>query len=90
MSKTQTVGVEPIDRLEEKVRRLVGLLEQFKADHMRALEDNRRLAAQVEALTDRLQTAETASSDAATLREERDLVRARVTEILDRLEGLDL
>jgi regulator of replication initiation timing len=90
MSKSPTVGVEPIDRLEEKVRRLVGLLEQLKTDHARALEDNRRLGAQVEALNDRLQAAESASTEVTTLREERDLVRARVTEILGRLEALEL
>jgi len=90
MSKSPTVGIEPIDRLEEKVRRLVTLLEQLKTDHARALEDNRRLGAQVEALNDRLQAAESASSEVTTLREERDLVRSRVSEILDRLEGLEL
>jgi regulator of replication initiation timing len=90
MAKIQTVGVEPIERLEEKVRLLVNLLEKLRADQGRLAEENRQLRTQVDQLEERLMHAESASSEVTALRTERDSIRARVEDILGQLEGLQL
>lgn len=92
MAKTATRGVdlEPIDRLEEKLKLLVSMVERMKADQARAAEENQRLAREVDALRGRLASSETASNELAALREERDVIKTRVTEMLDQLEALNL
>jgi regulator of replication initiation timing len=90
MAKAQALGLEPIERLEEKVRLLVGLLDKLRSDQASLTEENRHLRSQVEELRDRLSAAESASGELTALRQERDAVRARVAEILDHLEGLEV
>ena len=90
MAKTQALGLEPIERLEEKVRLLVGLLDKLRSDQARLIEENRLLRSQTEELRDQLGAAESASGELTALRQERDAVRARVAEILDHLEGLEV
>ena len=80
---TRTVDLAPIDRLEDKVKALVALVERLKGDAA-------RLAREVEGLHTRLADAETASDEVLSLREERDIVRTRVAELLEQLEGLSL
>jgi regulator of replication initiation timing len=87
---TRTVDLAPIDRLEDKVKALVALVERLKGDASRLAEDNARLGREVEGLHTRLADAETASDEVLSLREERDIVRARVAELLEQLEGLSL
>jgi regulator of replication initiation timing len=84
------VDLEPIDRLEEKVRMLVAMIDRLRADHARAAEENTRLARELDASKARLAEAEGAGSEVATLREERDLIRSRVTEMLAQIESLKL
>ena len=87
---TRTVDLAPIDRLEDKVRALVALVERLKGDAARLAEDNARLAREVEGLHTRLADAATTSDEVLSLREERDVVRTRVAELLEQLEGLSL
>ena len=93
MAKTATapsVELEPIDRLEEKLKRLVDMVDRMRADQSRAAEENQRLTREIEALRSRLAAGETAASELSTLREERDLIRSRVGEMLEQLEALNL
>ncbi len=92
MAKTATrsIDLEPIDRLEEKVKLLVTMVERMKADQARAVEENQRLAREVEALRGRLASSESLSTELSTMKEERDVIRTRVTEMLDQLEALSL
>ena len=87
---TRSVDLAPIDRLEDKVKALVALVERLRGDAARLAEDNARLAREVEGLHTRLSDAETASGEVLSLREERDIVRTRVAELLEQLEGLSL
>ncbi len=87
---TPTVDLAPIDRLEEKVKALVALVERLKGDAGRLAEDNARLAREVEGLHAQLSDAESRSGEVLALREERDLVRNRVAEMLEQLEGISL
>ena len=81
--------LDPIDRLEEKVRMLVGIVTQLRADHARATEENVRLALELDSVRTRLAESEaTTGTELTALREERDLIRSRVTEMLEQLEAI--
>jgi regulator of replication initiation timing len=92
MAKTATpsVELEPIDRLEEKVKRLIGLVDRMKSEQVRQTEENQRLSHELEALRTRLASSETVASELSALRDERDLIRTRVGDMLDQLEALNL
>ena len=55
------IDLDPIDRLEEKVRTLVSIVTQLRADHARVTEENGRLARELDNLRSRL-TAESAAT----------------------------
>jgi regulator of replication initiation timing len=80
--------LDPIDRLEEKVKLLVGVVTQLRNEHARATEENTRLAREIDGLRARLADSEASSSELSALRDERDLIRSRVAEMLDQLEAL--
>ncbi len=84
------VDLEPIDRLEEKVRMLVGMIDRLRAENARASEDNARMARELDTLRAQLAEAEGTGVELTSLREERDLIRTRVTEMLEQIESLNL
>ena len=86
----RTVDLEPIDRLEEKIKLLVGMVTTLRAEQARAADEQARLEQEIDTLRARLADAESAGSELSTLREERDVIRARVTEMLSHLEGLSI
>jgi regulator of replication initiation timing len=92
MMKTavRSVDLEPIDRLEEKVKLLVGMVERMKSEQASAAEENQRLSREVDSLRSRLSAGETVASELSTLKEERDVIRTRVGEMLEQLEALNL
>jgi FtsZ-binding cell division protein ZapB len=91
MVKTgRVVDLEPIERLEEKVKLLVALISRLRAEQARATEENGRLTRELEAARLRVRDVEAASAETAGLKEERDLIRARVSEMLAQLEALNL
>src|SRR2546425_9562304 len=92
MAKTATrsVELEPIDRLEEKVKLLVGMVERMKAEQARAAEENQRLLREVESMRARLASSEGLVSELSSLKEERDVIRSRVIDMLEQLEALSL
>jgi FtsZ-binding cell division protein ZapB len=86
----RTVDLEPIDRLEEKVRLLVGIVDRLRAEAVRAADENARLARELDAQRARAADIENANADMATLREERALIRSRVDDMLKQIESLKL
>ena len=84
----RTVDLEPIDRLEEKVKLLVSVVAQLRAEHARALDENARLTQDLESLRARLADAESAISELDALRDEREVIRTRVSEMLEQLEAI--
>jgi regulator of replication initiation timing len=91
MAKTATSSaVEPIDRLEEKIKLLVSVIGRLRGEQARALEDNARLQREVESLKARISDAESAASELTELRGERDQIRSRVSEMLQQLDALNL
>ena len=92
MAKVAVRGVdlEPIDRLEEKIKLLVGVIDRLRADQARAADDNTRLTRELDGLRARLTEAEGSSTELTALREERALIRSRVDEMLSTIESLNL
>ena len=90
MAKTMAAGTEPLDRLEEKIKLLVSTITRLKGEHTRLTEDNGRLQRELTAVQERLGQAEQAGTEISALREERDLIRTRVGEILAELDILKL
>lgn len=88
--KTTAPGLEPIDRLEEKIKLLVNTIVRLKGDQTRLADDNARLQREVDALKAGVADAANKSAEMTSLREERDLIRTRVTEMLHQLDGLNL
>jgi len=84
------VDLEPIDRLEEKIKLLVGVIDRLRADQARAADENTRLARELDGLRARLTEAEGSSTELTALREERALIRSRVDEMLSTIESLNL
>ena len=87
---TRSVDLEPIDRLEEKVKLLVSLVERMKLETARAAEENQRLSQEIDGLRARLASSEGIGAELTTMKEERDVIRTRVTDMLQQLEALSL
>jgi len=84
------VEFEPIDRLEEKVTLLVTMLARLRADQARAAQENARLTQEVASLQVQLADARQASTEVTALREERDVIRGRVSDMLQQFEQIAL
>ena len=84
----RTADVEPIDRLEEKIRRLVALITELRAEQSRSADENARLTQEIALLRARLADAEASGVELTALRDEREMIRTRVTEMLEQLEGI--
>ena len=107
------VDLEPIDRLEEKITRLVTMVAELRASQARVLEErdraleertriqddarnelaraqqeHARLVQEADALRARLAEADATSTELLALRDERDVIRSRVSEMLQQLDAL--
>jgi len=87
---TRSVELEPIDRLEEKLKLLVGMVERMKSEQARAAEENQRLSRELESMRARLAASEMLAGELSSLKQERDVIRTRVTDMLEQLEALSL
>lgn len=87
-SLARTPDLEPIDRLEEKVKRLVDMIVELRADLQRSAEGNARLTGEVNLLRAKAADADNASMELTALREERDVIKSRVADMLQQLEGI--
>lgn len=69
---------------------LVGMIDRLRADQARAAEENARLTREIDGMKGRLAEAEGVGTEITTLREERDLIRSRVSDMLVQIESLKL
>ena len=91
MTKTAVRGAElDFDRLEDKVKRLVTMVERMKGEQARAAEENQRLKAEIDSLRSRVASGESLSTEITALRDEREVIRGRVSDMLTQLEALNL
>jgi len=87
-ARTAQTDLDPIDRLEEKVKRLVDMIAQMRAEQAKWAEDRARLSQEVASLRARVADSEMSATEIAALRDEREMVRARVAEMLEQLEAI--
>jgi len=101
---TPTVELDAIDRLEEKLKQLVAVLDRTRTEHARATEEltraraeqtraaeeNTRLRAELDAARTRLTEAEGTAVELGALRSEREQIRSRVDAMLSQIESLSL
>jgi FtsZ-binding cell division protein ZapB len=80
--------LEPIDRLEEKIKLLVAMVTKLRAEQERAADEQARLTQEIDTLRAQLADAESINTELTTLRDEREIIRSRVSEMLSHLEGL--
>jgi regulator of replication initiation timing len=85
-----TARLEPIDRLEDKIKTLVAHIGRLRQEQSRLADDNARLQQELDALRVQLEAGTSAAAEAAALRAERDQVRGRVAEMLEQLDALPL
>jgi regulator of replication initiation timing len=84
------VDLQPIDRLEEKIRQLVGMIDTLRAERAKAVDEAARLDRELESVRAKLTEASGASAEIVTMREERELVRNRVVQMLAQIDKLNL
>jgi regulator of replication initiation timing len=84
----RTMDLDPIDRLEEKIKLLVNMVTRLRSEQTDAINDNARLTGELETLRARLADAHGVNAELDALRNERDAIRHRVAEMLSHLEAL--
>ena len=82
--------VQPIDRLEEKILQLVGMIDMLRAERAKAVDEVARLQAELDATRSRLSDAASVSAEVSSLREEREIIRNRVVEMISQIDKLNL
>ena len=87
---TQSADLASIDRLEEKVKLLVGLVERLRANEGRLSDENARLVRELDTTLARLTASEGSSAELVALREEREVIKSRVDDMLSQIESLNL
>ena len=89
-SVAATVEFEAIDRLEQKLKLLVSVLDKTRGDLARAKDDNGRLRAELDAARERIAEGEGAGAELTALKSEREQIRGRVEDMLRQLDALSL
>ena len=98
------VDIEAIDRLEQKLKQLVAVLDRVRAEnaqanaelvrtrgeYQRATDDNARLRAELDTARGRIAEAEGTGTELTALRHEREQIRGRVNDMLKQIEALNL
>ncbi len=90
MRTSAVVDQQPIVRLEDKIRQLVGLIDTLRAERAKALDEAARLQRELEATRARLTETSEATAEVSTLREERELIRNRVVQMIAQIDKLNL
>jgi FtsZ-binding cell division protein ZapB len=84
----RTTELEPIDRLEEKIKLLVNTVTRLRAEQAEAAEQQAHLTREIETLRARLADAEGSGAELLALRDEREAIRSRVADMLSQIEAL--
>lgn len=91
MSNTApVVDLGVVERLDEKIRLLITAVERNRTEVTKLRADNERLGKEVDGLKAQLTDAAGVAVELQTMREERDQVRGRVSEMLAALDQLQL
>jgi regulator of replication initiation timing len=72
------------------VKRLIGIVERMKSDQARAAEENQRLLRELESMRARIAATDSVANEVSALKQEREIIRTRVGDMLGQLEALNL
>jgi len=84
----RAIDLDPIDRLEEKIKLLISVVSRLRAEQTTAAEEHARLTQELDALRARLGDVQGVNAELDALRHEREAIRQRVAEMLSHLETL--
>lgn len=90
MSTTTVSDLGVVERLDDKIRQLISLVEKSRAESAKLRADNDRLGKEVDALQAQLSDASGVATELQAMREERDQVRTRVADMLAQLDALQM
>ncbi|MCX6538551.1 MAG: hypothetical protein NT151_06400 [Acidobacteria bacterium] len=91
MAKTERpVVTEALDRLEDKVRLLVALVGRMRSEQAQTADALQRATRELDETRTRLKEAGEASAEIAALKDEREVIRTRVSSLLAQIEDLNL
>ena len=68
----------------------MALIGRMRTEQARLADEHQKVSKELDAARARLQEVEGATAEIAALKEERDLIRTRVSSLLEQLEGLSL
>jgi regulator of replication initiation timing len=85
---TRATELDPIDRLEDKIKLLVQMVTRLRNEQTKAADDNARLVQEIEMLRARIAGAQGTQAELDAMRNERDAIRDRVAEMLSQLESI--
>jgi len=85
-----SVEFEAIDRLEQKLKQLLAVLDKARGDLARAKDENGRLRTELDAARARLAEGEGAGAELMALKNEREQIRGRVEDMLKQLDAIGL
>jgi uncharacterized coiled-coil DUF342 family protein len=90
MSRTAPVDVQPIDRLEEKIKQLVSMVDTLRSERARAADEIARLERELDAARTQIGESSGVTAEVSTLREEREVIRNRVVQMISQIDKLSL
>ena len=90
MANKRSSALEPLSRLEDKVKLLIALVERLQQEKTSAISENEQLKSELTALRAQFEESDHADAEVVALRSERDQIRTRVAGILEQLEAIDL
>ena len=91
MPKTgRSADIEALDRLEDKVRLLVALVGRMRSEQAQTADALQRATRELDEARGRLKEADATSAEIAALKDEREIVRTRVSSLLAQIEDLSL
>ena len=85
-----SIELEAIDRLEQKLKQLVAVLDKTRSELMRAKDENGRVHGELDAARARIAEGEGAGAELTVLKSEREQIRGRVEEMLKQLDAISL
>ena len=85
-----SVEFEAIDRLEQKLKQLLAVLDKTRGDLARAKDENGRLRTELDAARARIAEGEGADTELMALKSEREQIRGRVEDMLKQLDAIGL
>jgi len=85
-----SVEFEAIDRLEQKLKQLLVVLDKTRGDLARAKDENGRLRTELDAARARIADGEGAGAELMALKTEREQIRGRVEDMLKQLDAIGL